>query len=236
MKPFNSFYFLHIPKTGGRLYVFNFLDPLNDAILDSNIKNFKDRINSSDHSQWRKDITDSTYVTTLLRDPCKHAVSMYIHSMAVDELSVVKTIPKEKINKEAFLNWINKNEQWIKNYQSKHLVSPTATTIEEHSNIFLNNSLVTTENVFKKIDQISLIFKPEDLSENNVSIIQKIIMSDLGINNFKANNKPYQREHYRSVSSEFIYDSLTKKDKEYLLSISNIDSEVYETKKIFYTI
>ena len=236
IKKFDSFYFLHIPKTAGRLYVFNFLEPIYDSMLKSNINNIKDRINTSDHSQWRSEITDSTYVTTILRDPCKQLVSLYVHSLTVNEFNTIKDTSGVTINRKTFLLWIKKHEQTIKNYQSKNLMFPTIKAEESFFIKFKDNSFITKENVLNRISQISLILKPEDLSENNILEIQNTIMSDLNIKNFQPNNKKYQREVYRDINSEFVYSSLTHKDKEYILSLSDIDSEIYETKNIFFSL
>jgi predicted DNA-binding protein YlxM (UPF0122 family) len=236
IKNFDSFYFLHIPKTAGRLYVFNFLEPIYDDIEKSNINNIKDRINTSDHSQWRSEITDSTYVTTIFRDPCKQLVSLYVHGLTISEFNAIKDTSGITIDRQSFLSWIKKHEQEIKNYQSKNLMFSTVQAEENFFTKFKDNSFITKENVLNRINKISLILKPEILSENNIKIIQNAIMSDLGIKQFQANNKKYQREMYRNMHSEFVYNSLTNKDKEYVLSLSNIDSEIYETKKIFFSL
>ena len=69
MSSFNSFYFLHIPKTGGRLFFYNVLFPLKDIFLESNIKELNilemnGPINYYDHSQWKKEINSLTQASS----------------------------------------------------------------------------------------------------------------------------------------------------------------------------
>ena len=236
MNTFNSFYFLHIQKTAGRLYVYNFLLPLKKILKDSNIEYLDNRINSSDHSQWRDDLDNLTYITTLFRDPCKQVISLYVHGLTVDSNGQKINSSISRITKKDFFLWFKNNKEALKNYQSKNIIS---TTIKKEESFYLTFSKMnsfTKEDVFNRINKISLILKPEDLSENNIDKIQKKILFDLNINHDNIKQNLYNREHYRSLGSEFIYNELTDKEKKYIYSISSIDSEIYETKDIFYNL
>ena len=236
MNSFNSFYFLHIPKTGGRLFFYNVLSPLKDIFLESNIKELNIlRVNSlrnySDHSQWKKEINSLTYVSSIFRDPCKHMVSLYTHSQTVGRDQLV--FKNNDIDKNTLFDWLEENEDGAKNYQSKHLILPTVIKDENGYKQFLNNEIITKDNVLDRINQLSLVIKPEDLSENNIEKIQRKILLDLKIPDKKITNKPYNFQEYSNGQSKEIYETLTKKEKEKIKLISNIDCEVYETPSLF---
>ena len=236
MNSFNSFYFLHIPKTGGRLFFYNVLSPLKDIFLESNIKELNIlRVNGlrnySDHSQWKKEIDSLTYVSSIFRDPCKHMVSLYTHSQTVSRDQLV--FKNNDIDKNTLFDWLEENEDGAKNYQSKHLILPTVIKDENGYKQFLNNEIITKDNVLDRINQLSLLIKPEDLSENNIEKIQRKILLDLKIPDKKITNKPYNFQEYSNGQSKEIYETLTKKEKEKIKLISNIDCEVYETPSLF---
>jgi hypothetical protein len=236
---FNSFYFLHIPKTGGRLFFYNVLFPLKDIFVESNIKELNIlKINGlrkySDHSQWKKEIDSSTYVSSIFRDPCKHMVSLYTHSQTVSRDQLV--FRNNDINKNTLFDWLEQNEDGAKNYQSKHLILPTVIKDENGYKQFLNNEIITKDNVLDRIDRLSLLIKPEDLSENNIEKIQNKILLDLKIPDKKITNRPYNFQEYSNSQSKEIYETLTKKEKEKIKLINNIDCEVYETQSLFYNI
>ncbi len=236
MSKFNSFYFLHIPKTGGRLFFYNVLFPLKNILLEAKIKELNSLqmdgpINYYDHSQWKKEINSSTYVSSIFRDPCKHMVSLYTHSQTVNRNQIV--FRNNSIDKNTLFEWLEQNEDGAKNYQSKHLVLPTVIKDENGFKQFLNNEIITKNNVLNKINQLSLFIKPEDLSENNIEKIQKKILVDLKIPNKKITNRAYNFEEYSNIQSKEIYETLTNKEKEKIKTISSIDCEVYETSNLF---
>jgi hypothetical protein len=233
---FNSFYFLHIPKTGGRLFFYNVLFPLKNILVEAKIKELNilemnGPINYYDHSQWKKEINSSTYISSIFRDPCKHMVSLYTHSQTVNRNQLISR--NNNIDKNTLFEWLEQNEDGAKNYQSKHLVLPTVIKDENGYKQFLNNEIITKNNVLNKINQLSLLIKPEDLSENNIEKIQRQILLDLKIPNKKITNRPYNFQEYNNSQSKEIYETLTKKEKEKIKLISNIDCEVYETPSLF---
>ena len=237
MTNFNSFYFLHIPKTGGRLFFYNVLYPLKEIFLKEKINELNNvqmepPINYYDHSQWKKEINELTYVCSIFRDPCKHMVSLYTHSQTVNRNQIVSR--NNNINKNTLFQWLETNEEGAKNYQSKHIILPTVKKDENAYKQFLNNEIVTKQKVMDKISLMSLLLKPEDLSENNIIKIQKKILLDFGILNSKITNRNYNFDEYKNDQSKEIYDTLTDRDKEKIRSISDIDTEVYEQKGIFY--
>jgi hypothetical protein len=158
-------------------------------------------------------------------------VSLYTHSQTVNRNQIV--FRNNSIDKNTLFEWLEQNEDGAKNYQSKHLVLPTVIKDENGFKQFLNNEIITKNNVLNKINQLSLFIKPEDLSENNIKKIQKKILVDLKIPNKKITNRAYNFEEYSNIQSKEIYQTLTNKEKEKIKTISSIDCEVYETSNLF---
>jgi hypothetical protein len=80
------------------------------------------------------------------------------------------------------------------------------------------------------------LIKPEDLSENNIEKIQNKILLDLKIFDKKITNRPYNFQEYSNSQSKEIYETLTKKEKEKIKTLSSVDSEIYETHSLFHDI
>ena len=81
---------------------------------------------------------------------------------------------------------------------------------------------------------MSLFLKTQDLTEKNRLIIQNKILLDLNIKDVKINNQKWEEDKYKSNYSKEIYNSLDKKEKEHIISSCSIDSEIYETKTLFW--
>jgi hypothetical protein len=227
----NSFYFLHIQKTAGRNFRYNFLDPIKPDLLESGISWLNNEKNGHGHNQWLREIDDLTYITSSFRDPCKQMVSLYVHQ----EISKLN----DCITKEGLLKWFkdeNGEVGFISNFQSKNIVSPTVYFKE--NNITFYNKNITKNEVLNNIYKMSLFIKPEILIEKNQTIIQNTILSGLNIKKQKINNPEWIQSpwgHENSQSKE-IYNSLTKKEKEYIKTLNPIDSEIYDTESLFYKI
>jgi hypothetical protein len=225
----NSFYFLHIQKTGGRNFMYNFLQPIKPVLLESGVSWLNNNKNGSGHNQWITEIDNLTYVASSFRDPCKQAVSLYVHQQ-IHELN-------NNISKEGFLRYVkNKEIGFVSNFQSKNIVSPTI-YIEEKKTTFSNN-YITKDEVLRKIYKMSLFIKPEILIEKNQVIIQNTILSGLNIEKQQLNNPKWVQSPWghKNVQSKIIYESLTEKEKEYIKTVNFIDSEIYETQSLFYKI
>jgi hypothetical protein len=226
-KIFDSFYFLHIRKNGGQSYTHNFLDPLKNIIKDSNIDWLSYDVKGNTHNQWINKITDFTYVTCIFREPCKQIVSTYVHNESFKSES--------KINKENFLKWfISDQGRYLYNNQSKNIVSPII--ISKNGTFVYDEKLTTKENVLNKISKMSLFLKTQELTENNRLIIQNKILLDLNIKDAKINNVQMEENKYKNSHSKEIYESLSEKQKEHIASLCSIDSEIYETKNLFWQI
>ena len=120
------------------------------------------RINSSDHSQWRDDLDNLTYITTLFRDPCKQVISLYVHGLAIDSNGQKINSSISGVTKKDFFLWFENNKETLRNYQSKNIIS---TTIKKEESFYLT---------FSKIFIFALAFVI-------VRIIVRSIVGDFGM-------------------------------------------------------
>jgi len=223
---FNSLYFLHIPKTGGRYFFNKFIDPISEQI---NILHDPKKIDYSNlrygqHLGWSKDISDDTYVVTILRDPIKRAVSFYTYILgnivgAIKEGEEVKNI---FLYKKYFIDFLE-SSYFYHDHSSKHLMYD----FYYENNMFIDNNLkYKMQNLDDKVKRCNLILKLEDLKKiNDIDICNKI-SNDLKLNFYApfTNNK-----NYKIKSSDNLYNSLTENDKKYLYKFLEIDYHVYNS-------
>lgn len=237
----NSFYFLHIPKTAGRFFTHNVVVPLTEIFLKNNIHSFYDRETYVAHQHWGNFIDKNTYVTSIIRDPIKHAVSSYCHFTMLDA-GAQRTVPLEldEFNKMDMFKWWEYHLDFISNQQCKNFliedpgINEDGTKIGYGNSQVMKNCIVTKEIILKRLEDVSLLIKSEDLSLQNVNKVHNKILNDFDITNFEINHKIQKASNYWNPDSTRIYNSLDKKDKERILSYSPIDSEIYNTESLFY--
>jgi hypothetical protein len=240
-KMHNSFYFLHIPKTAGRFFTHNIVAPLRDPLIKNGIHSFYDREKYVAHQHWGNFIDKNTYVTSLIRDPIKHAVSSYCHYTMLD-VTAQRTVPLglEEFNKYDMFKWWEYHLDFISNQQSKNFLIEDPGIREDGSKIgygesqIMKNCIVTKEIILKKLEDVSLLIKSENLSLQNVSNIHKKILGDFNIHNVEIKHKIQKASNYWNPDSTRIYNSLNEKDKEKIFSYSPIDAEIYNTSSLFY--
>lgn len=238
---YNSFYFLHIPKTAGRFFTHNVVVPLREPLINNGIHSFYDRENYVAHQHWGNFITKDTYVTSIIRDPIKHAVSSYCHFTMLDA-GAQRTVPLalDEFNKIDMFKWWEYHLDFISNQQCKNFliedpgIRKDGTKIGYGNSQVMKNCTVTKEIILKKFEDVSLLIKSENLSLQNVNKIHNKILNDFGITDFKINHKIQKASNYWNPDSTRIYNSLDKKDKERILSYSPVDSEIYNTESLFY--
>ena len=238
---YNSFYFLHIPKTAGRFFTHNIVVPLREPLINNGIHSFYDRETYVAHQHWGNFITKDTYVTSLIRDPIKHAVSSYCHYTMLD-VTAQRTVPLglEEYNKNDMFKWWEYHLDFISNQQSKNFliedpgINPDGTKIGYGKSDIMKNCIVTKDIVIKKFEDVALLIKSEDLELSNINKIYKKILKDFNIENVDIKHKIQKASNYWNPDSTRIYNSLTEKDKERILSYSPVDAEIYNTSSLFH--
>jgi hypothetical protein len=231
-KTYDSFYYIHIPKNGGRFFKYNITDPIYKICNENNIKFLKDTMPGypgPGHNQWTDLINDSTYITCTFRDPVKHAVSMYAHLQTLDNRGELAFFKKDKLNKKNFMDWYEKNIINLSNYQSRHIVS---SSIEEVG--FFSNKLKLIDNsnaelLLNRIKRINMFIKIDSISKKDIHKIQNEILNNLGIKNHNVFDYIPKNKIFENIFSEDLYSSLDIDDKNYILKNNTIDLQIYNS-------
>jgi hypothetical protein len=228
MMKFDSFYFLHIPKTGGRYFINSYLKDM-EPIFNNNSIDILYR--EYGHMFWRPDVKDTTYIFTTMRDPIKRTVSHYCH--IAEMLDKFGKKHGYEITPEVFISWVRHREKMISNYQAKsflyhNLDFSKAYTYKMHKNEEIEFD-IDKEALYKNFNRVDFKVKIESFEDNKDTIINKIF-SDLGIAD--ALNTTYINK-FENNDSNSLYLSLSEDDKEYLRSILQIDYELYDSIEEF---
>ncbi len=234
MKTFDSLYFLHIPKTAGRYFTHNVVVPLAPIIKEYGIHSHYNRDTYVAHQFWADFINENTYVASLLRDPVEHMVSLYSHFSVLNDGAQHRIpIGAEEYNKDAMFEWMSRNNDTVKNIQSKNFL------IKSVDGGFIyspetRDCIVTKDIIFDRLKNVSLLIKSEDLTLKNTKNVYNKILTDLNIPLTPITQKIQSRANSWNPDSTRIYASLTDKEKEKILEFNSIDAEVYNTSSLFY--
>jgi hypothetical protein len=238
-KLFDSFYFLHVPKTAGRFFTHNIVVPLDKILKEHGIENFYDRETYVAHRFWADFITDKTYVTSLFRDPIKHAVSFYSHYAMLDR-GAQRTMPvgAMQFNKNTMMDWFENNSHRIGNMQSKNFLLSDLGGKEYG---FMNsekviNCEISKEIMIERLQDVSLLIKSEQLHHQNIQNVFDKILQDLKIPQHQIKHNIQKASNYWNPDSTRIYKSLDNTDRNRILEWNNVDAEVYHTESVFYNI
>ena len=216
----NKFYFLHIPKTGGRFINMNIINPLRPLLEHKGIEVYPmgDDVYQPNHHNWNTNfIDDNTYIMTIFRDPAKRTVSHFIENE--------RGAPdfEEKNNVKYFLNWVKENE-YTKNFQSKSLI------VEEEVNTANFKFDINMNLLQNKIYRINLFLKNCPANISFCHKIQSKIIKDFNINTEKflypINNKLII-DGFININSKQLFNQLNKDQIDFLYKNSFIDSEIY---------
>lgn len=247
---YSEFYHLHIPKTAGTSLYF-FLDKNLFPILPKNgIKAFDYDGTRGYHYGWGP-VKDNQYVISSFRNPSKRVVSHFFWMLKL-QLANSPTITREnkhiytvgtKVNnynnptKGEFFAWIEKNNKWISDYQSKNffyrendLVTPRCLA---GCSPPLSINEFNKDEVLSNIKRTNLLIKSENIKLNNFNNIMSKILTDLSIENKNKIELTFNGVNSNKKSFEF-YNSLSLKEIEYIESLNTLDLEIYNTESFFW--
>jgi len=206
---FDTFFFLHIDKTIGRLtYLFN-IEPMFKHL---NINNINTKKYNSSHEKHNKmvDVDDKTYIFSTFRNPIERTISEFCYNQVYNENQYKFTNERDAFSKslsiENFMNWIE--SEYISNFQYKSLNG--------------------------KIDRINLFIKSESIN-NKSELLHKKIYNDLGIivNKFYNYYDPEATWYSQNIGEFYlkINPDIIKKIEQY----NEIDLDIYKSN-IFTTL
>jgi hypothetical protein len=217
-KKYKKFYFLHIPKTGGRYLNEIAIYPISGELKARRIN----WLNTKDHDGWVKEIDEDTYIVSILRDPVKLICSFFLffHShgnLQKLNLNSPATLKQVKLFFFEFL----KRDVWVHNMQSKFLKTSCADLpIEE----CFNYPVLDKDLLHERLNSISFIFTQDYLESNPLDVANRIF-DDIGIHPSKINIT--KNDEFRQPSSKILYDSLSQDEIDLISSYFEFDYEIY---------
>ena len=225
--PFNRFYFLHIPKTGGRYVFANVIATLNLSLNQYGVPRVDEPYA---HTGWHKDIDENTYIMCLFRDPVDQIVSLYSHAKVLDHRGHRKfPVGEKKLTKDGLFNWINRDLEGSRNFQSKNLLV-TRDIKERISDI----EVTSTDQVLERLNRINLFMRTELLNNFEFNVIVDKIVDDLGLPKIE-NYMSYPTNGLKNPDSLSLRESLTEDDANYLRSLSKVDDDIYKNDSLFWS-
>ena len=221
----NSFYHLHIPKTGGETLNLFFKDNLVDYFI-------KNKIEYQIEGHFGlKPISKKTYTVTCFRDPIKRLVSHYCFMNLLNK--------KTNLDKEAkdFLLWFDDNKNILSNYQSKNLFYDST---DEYEPLILSGcssklslKRFNLDDVKMNLSTIDIILKTETINSVKLLSVGEQILKDFNLK-LKA---PFNiSKEYRNSNppSRILFSKLSKTEILYLEQANLLDFEIYNTNSLFF--
>jgi hypothetical protein len=246
-----QFYHLHIPKTGGTSLEFFLIQNVYKKLLSNNISIFKDDFNGA-HLGW-KPVTDNSYIVSSFRDPVKRVVSHFFWTLKIIEQfnpqitwkNAHLVYPATKIRdyknptKKEFMSWVEKNNQYLSNYQSKNFFYREDDSVSPK---FLNGctSPLSIEEFNKKesiknILRVDILLKTNDINFNSLKKMYNKILNDFDINHSKKDGFIKTKDTVNiNERSKIFYDTLTQEEIKHLESLNEIDLEIHNTDSLFW--
>lgn len=251
-KQYKSFYFLHIPKTGGRAFRENIIFQIYEDIKNKNITPIfslltlrENKIRDEAHGGWQNAIDDDTYIVTMFRDPIKQSVSLFAHIYDTKNSNMearglrVKDTDLSKVSKKDYLDWVIQNPIF-QNLQFKNFLAPHSNTVysdieeslfyEKLSNTIKNKDH-SIKSGFSRINRVNLMVDPDNLTNEVMEKMYHKICNDLDIN--PSQLEFVDTEVFRNSTSDYIYNQLSEDEKGILRRIFDLDYKVYDNKSLF---
>lgn len=242
MSKYNKFYFLHIPKTGGRFFTKYITNQIEDTLKQNGIEMIKPPENALKHGGWHKDIDDNTYIVSVFRDPAEFFISAISHMYAqqsgliddnndfvIKDNSSILDIPIESVHQKL------EQLQYLKDFQAHNFIlSPTQRPIlQEAMGEHTNGKTFDNELIYERINRVNLMIRHSDLKFMDYSLLINKISSDLGIE-INIDVASADRKHYKNNSSEVLFNKLSLQDIEKIYSHFPFDKSIYENDSLFW--
>ena len=226
MLKYDSIYFLHVMKTGGRHLRNTVFIPIINELKKNNIKIINEK---HSHSGWHSEINDKTYIVTSLRDPVEQVVSLYAHNKSLNKNGKpIKDFDASELTKDKFLSAVSTLYEY-QNFQSKsYLHDQFDDRILNHEGFLFDDDLY-----IKRKNRVNLVLNMKDINNNELKIQEKIFL-DLQIDG-KTNPKPAfsnGKELYNPESKK-LYDKLSSDEKKFIIEKNKKDENLYNSSIYF---
>jgi hypothetical protein len=221
------FYHLQIAKCGGtyinNMFVHNLFNIFNTKSINY--------VDGEYHLGWQD--VKNIYTISCFRDPVKRTISHYAYYKNGGQGGTpITRIPN-------FIDWVKQNEKLVSNYQIKNfLYTKKNMNLNPFNPDGIDPDFMSIEiDKNKAIDRINntkVLLKNSQLNDETCLNVMQIILDDFGLNkkSFIDKNKKY--DHNITTGSKEIYDSLSRKNIEYIYNINDLDSEIYMSDSLFF--
>jgi hypothetical protein len=221
------FYHLQIAKCGGtyinNMFVHNLFNIFNTKSINY--------IDGEYHLGWQD--VKNIYTISCFRDPVKRTISHYAYYKNGGQGGTpISGLPN-------FIDWVKQNEKLVSNYQIKNfLYTKRNMDLNPFNPDGIDPDFMSIEiDKNKAIDRINntkILLKNSQLNDKTCLNVMQIILDDFGLNkkSFIDKNKKY--DHNITTGSKEIYDSLSRKNIEYIYNINDLDSEIYMSDSLFF--
>jgi hypothetical protein len=226
MSKYDSIYFLHVMKTGGRHLRNTVFIPIINELKKNNIKIINE---NHGHSGWHSEISDKTYIVTSLRDPVQQVVSLYAHGISLSKKGKpIKKFNASALEKDIFLNAVSTCLEY-QNFQSKSYLH------DQFDDRILNHEgFLFDENLYiERKNRVNLILNMKDINNNEIKIQEKIFL-DLQINGV-TNSVPAfpNAKGLHNPESKKLYNKLSSDEKKFIRQKNSKDEDLYNNSIYF---
>jgi len=244
MKKYNKFYFLHVPKTGGRFFTKYIVRPIEKKLEENGVRIIQLPANVNKHGGWHKDIDDDTYVVSILRDPAEFSASLVAHMVASENNlmddnndQIIKDNSRElDIPKDLLFQTIEELK-YLKNFQSQNFVlTPEDTNLVSYSQMIYKKNMevfIDKELLYERLNRTNLMIRHADLKSMDYSILINKILDDIGIR-IDVDISLIDKDLYKNNNSESLFNKLTDEDIQRVYKNFMIDKEVYDKDSLFW--
>jgi len=240
---FKSFYFLHVPRTGGKFVKKYLIEPIYKDLESKGIEIiqnpiFREDNRLNDHVGWNSKISPDTYVFSIFREPISWACSYFTQEIywrhgATDPKSGISKDSIE-IKKEELIDFYQ-TYRFMHNYQSQNFI---LTALQgsmmkwEAISFEKTGAEINKDFVEKRLNRVNLLVKNKDLNNPNKIIEQ--ISSDMGLEIDYRVSDSIDMSYNGNTASKSLYDSLNNSERLFLEDAFSIDLEMYN-KDIFWS-
>ena len=142
-------------------------------------------------------------------------------------------------NRDNLMLWIEKNQKYLSNFQSKSLIYNNAPKKDWYliENEDFINLEIDSKILEKNIKKIQIFIKVENLDNNSILKIRKKILQDFNCNitdkineKMKIGNKLKDNVNLESLD---LYSKITDFDKKYIEDLNIIDYKIYNSEIFF---
>ena len=261
---YNKINLVHIPKTAGWYIREELLDYVLDPLREKGVNYLE--IKDHYHTGWTL-VDDQTYSISSWRDPVRRLASHFIYLIGLRDYYYLAYHSDDYQNKQlalsvvnntkqvwnyyptikSFLEWIEDNKEYLKNYQAKNIMLNH--DINDHQIFWddvhfdLVGKGLKKEQVYFRLGRLNIFLKDTQLNIPNMLLLRNKIKTDFNLKSVEQKNNywgstmsvsPWNDGHNIFPPCQELYDDLSQKQKDYIYNFNDIDTEIYNDYSLFW--